>query len=96
MPRYVAALDAVEPTLPDAVAAAPKNDAQSEALPVSAANSFKEKFEQGVISSLELTTVDNNYLSAESAYLSAKLDVLRAKNDLETLTGEVYNKTNNK
>ncbi len=53
--------------------------------------SLKTKFEQGVISSLELTTADNNYLSAESDYLSAKVEALRAKNDLETLTGEVYN-----
>ena len=58
--------------------------------------SLKKKFEQGVISSLELTTADNNYLSAESDYLSAKLEALRAKNDLETLTGEVYNQKNNK
>lgn len=54
--------------------------------------SLKSKFEQGVISSLELTTADNNYLKAESDYLTAMLEVLKAQNDLETLTGVVNSK----
>jgi outer membrane protein TolC len=53
--------------------------------------SLKTKYEQGVISSLELTTADNNYLKAESDYLTSMLEVLRAQNELNTLTGVVNN-----
>ncbi|QGY46670.1 TolC family protein [Maribellus comscasis] len=53
--------------------------------------SLKTKYEQGVISSLELTTADNNYLNAESDYLTSMLEVLRAQNELNTLTGIVNN-----
>ncbi len=53
--------------------------------------SLKTKYEQGIISSLELTTADNNYLQAESDYLTSMLEVLRAKNELNTLTGVVNN-----
>lgn len=52
-------------------------------------DNLKQKYEQGVISGLELTTADNNYLKAESDFLSAKLDVLKAQNELNTLTGNV-------
>ena len=47
------------------------------------------KYEQGMISSLELTTADNNYLKAESDYLTAILEVLKAQNELNTLIGKV-------
>ena len=53
--------------------------------------SLKSKYEHGMISSLDLTTADNNYLQAETDYLSAVLEVLRAQNDLDTLTGKVNN-----
>ena len=53
--------------------------------------SLKTKYEQGVISSLELTTADNNYLKAESDYLNSMFEVLRAQNELNTLTGVVNN-----
>lgn len=52
---------------------------------------LKRKYEQGMISGLELTTADSNYLQAESDYLSSILDVLQAQNALNTLTGEIVN-----
>lgn len=52
---------------------------------------LRRKYEQGMISSLELTTADNNYLQAESGYLAAILDVLQAQNSLDKLTGEILN-----
>jgi len=50
---------------------------------------LKRKYEQGMISGLELTTADNNYLQSESNYLNSILEVLQAQNELETLTGEI-------
>lgn len=52
---------------------------------------LKRKYEQGMISGLELTTADNNYLQAESEYLNAMLEVLQAQNELNTLTGKIIN-----
>jgi len=52
---------------------------------------LRRKYEQGMISSLELTTADNNYLQAESQYLTAMLEVLQAQNALNTLTGRIVN-----
>ena len=52
---------------------------------------LRRKFEQGLISSLELTTADSNYLQAEAEYLSAMLEVLQAGNALDTLTGKILN-----
>jgi outer membrane protein len=49
--------------------------------------SLRRKFEQGMISGLELTTADSNYLQAESEYLTSLLEVLRSRNALEALTG---------
>lgn len=51
---------------------------------------LRRKFSQGLISSLELTSADNNYLKAESDYLQAALEVLQAHNELKTLLGEVH------
>ncbi|MGQ8335917.1 TolC family protein [Sunxiuqinia sp. A32] len=48
---------------------------------------LKQKFDQGMISSLELTSADNNYLKAESDYLQAAFELLQAQNELKTLTG---------
>jgi outer membrane protein len=50
---------------------------------------LKRKYQQGMISGLELTTADNNYLQSESNYLTSMLEVLQAQNELETLTGEI-------
>jgi outer membrane protein len=52
---------------------------------------LRRKYEQGMISSLELTTADNNYLQAESEHLTAMLEVLQAQNALNTLTGKIVN-----
>ncbi len=52
---------------------------------------LKRKYEQGMISSLELTTADSNYLQAESDYLMSMLEVLRSRNALDTLTGKIIN-----
>lgn len=52
---------------------------------------LKRKYEQGMISGLELTTADNNYLKAESDHLMAMLEVLQAQNALDTLTGKIIN-----
>ncbi len=52
---------------------------------------LKRKYEQGMISSLELTTADTNYLKAESDYLMSLLEVLQARNELNTLTGNILN-----
>ena len=52
---------------------------------------LKRKYEQGMISSLELTTADTNYLKAESDYLMSVLEVLQARNELNTLTGKILN-----
>jgi outer membrane protein len=51
----------------------------------------KQKYEQGMISGIELTTADNNYLQAETEYLNSMLEVLQAQNELNTLTGEIIN-----
>ena len=50
-------------------------------------NSMKVKYEQGVISSLDLTTANSNYLQAENTYISAMLSLLQAQTDLEKLLG---------
>jgi outer membrane protein len=52
---------------------------------------LRRKFEQGMISGLELTTADSNYLQAESEYLTSLLEVLRSRNSLETITGSIIN-----
>ena len=52
---------------------------------------LRRKFELGLISRLELTTADSNYLQAEAEYLSAMLEVLQAGNALDTLSGKILN-----
>jgi len=52
---------------------------------------LQRKYDQGMISSLELTTADSNYLQAESDYIMSILEVLQAKNALDKLTGEILN-----
>lgn len=53
--------------------------------------SLRRKYEQGMISSLELSTADSNYLQAESEYLTSMLEVLQSQNALNTLTGKIVN-----
>lgn len=50
---------------------------------------YRQKFDHGMISSLELTTADNNYLQAESAYLQATMQVLQAQNELDKIKGKL-------
>jgi outer membrane protein len=52
---------------------------------------LQRKYDQGMISSLELTTADSNYLQAESDFLMSILEVLQAKNALDKLTGKILN-----
>ncbi len=52
---------------------------------------YRQRFDQGMISSLELTTADNNYLKAESDYLQAAMELLQAQNELNKLTGQLRN-----
>jgi outer membrane protein len=51
--------------------------------------SLKLKYEQGMISGLDLITADNNYLRAETDYISAKMQVLTSRLQLEKLYGEI-------
>ncbi|MBN2520754.1 MAG: TolC family protein [Bacteroidales bacterium] len=46
---------------------------------------YERKYNQGIISSLELTTVNNNYLIAQNNYISSILFVLQSKLALDKL-----------
>ena len=48
-------------------------------------DSYRRKFEQGMASSLDLTQANSNYLDAESNYLSAIMEVMNAKLQLDKL-----------
>jgi outer membrane protein TolC len=48
-------------------------------------NNINLKYQQGLVSSLDLTTANNNYLQAESGYITALVQVLNAKLDLDKL-----------
>lgn len=48
-------------------------------------NNYKNKYNQGVLSSLALTQANSNYLSAETSYASACLDLLMAQTKLQKL-----------
>jgi outer membrane protein TolC len=48
-------------------------------------DSYRRKFEQGMATSLELTQANSNYLDAESNYLTAIMDVMNAKLQLDKL-----------
>lgn len=50
-------------------------------------NKFASKFEQGMVSSIDLNTTNNNYLAAESNLLSSMLNLLKAKSEFERLYG---------
>lgn len=48
-------------------------------------DSYRMKFEQGMATSLELTQANDNYLNAENNYLTAILEVMNAKLQLDKL-----------
>lgn len=50
--------------------------------------SIRRKYEEGIISSLELTQANSNYLQAENNYVSSVMDLLKSKLALDKL----YNK----
>jgi len=52
-------------------------------------NSLKLKFEQGLISGLDIVTADNNYLKAETDYLSAIYQVLQTSLELDKIYGKL-------
>ncbi len=51
--------------------------------------SLKLKYEQGLISGLDLIGADNNYLRAESDYITAMMQVLNSRLYLEKLYGNI-------
>jgi outer membrane protein len=48
-------------------------------------NSFTLKFQQGIVTSLDLTVANDNYLQAENNLITATMELLRADLDLEIL-----------
>lgn len=52
-------------------------------------SSLKLKYEQGIISGLDLINADNNYLRAETDYLSAMMQVLQSEVQLKKLYGNL-------
>ena len=50
---------------------------------------YERKFNQGIISSLDLTKANENYLNAQSNYLSALFEVLRSKLALDKLLNNI-------
>jgi outer membrane protein len=48
-------------------------------------DSYRRKFQQGMASSLDLTNANSNFLQAESNYMSAIMDVMNAKLQLDKL-----------
>ncbi len=51
--------------------------------------SLKNKYEQGMISGLDLVAADNNYLRSETDFISAMMQVLNARLQLEKLYGNI-------
>ncbi|HNS17150.1 MAG TPA: TolC family protein [Bacteroidales bacterium] len=51
--------------------------------------SYQFKYEQGVSSSLDLATANNNYLQAEADYLESIITLLNARLDLEKLMNKI-------
>ncbi len=52
-------------------------------------NSMLNKYQQGVISTLELTQANGNYLQAESNYVSSMMDLLKSKLALDKLYNNI-------
>ena len=46
---------------------------------------YRNKYNQGVLSSLDLTQANSNYLQAETSYATASLDLLQAHTKLSKL-----------
>ncbi len=51
--------------------------------------SIRRKYAQGMISGLDIVTADNNFLRAETDYISAMMQVLTARLQLEKLYGNI-------
>ncbi|MBN1597721.1 MAG: TolC family protein [Bacteroidales bacterium] len=51
--------------------------------------SYQNKYRQGMVSSLELTQANNNYLQAESNYISAAIKLLQSKLSLDKLNNRI-------
>ncbi|MBN2347612.1 MAG: TolC family protein [Bacteroidales bacterium] len=47
------------------------------------------KYQQGMVSSLDLTTANNNYLQAENNYINALMQVLQAQLELDRLLNKI-------
>ena len=52
-------------------------------------DNLKLKFEHGLISGLDLVNADNNFVKAETDYISAVYQVLSAQNELDRLYGQI-------
>ena len=52
-------------------------------------NNLKLKFEHGLISGLDLVNADNNYVRAETDYISAVYQLLHAQVELDKLYGQL-------
>lgn len=50
---------------------------------------IKLKYEQGMVSSLDLTTANNNYLQAENSYISAMMQLLDAQVEMDKLLNSI-------
>jgi len=50
---------------------------------------LKRKFEQGMISGLELVSADNNYVKAQTDYISSVFQVLQATVELDKINGKL-------
>lgn len=50
---------------------------------------IKLKYEQGLVSSLDLTTANNNYLQAENSYISAMMQLLDAQVEMDKLLNSI-------
>ena len=44
---------------------------------------MKMKYQQGIVSSLDLTTANSNYLQAENNYISALIQLLNAHTEMD-------------
>ena len=47
------------------------------------------KYQQGLVSSLDLTTANNNYLQAETSYINALMQLLNAQLELDKLLNKL-------
>ncbi len=52
-------------------------------------DNINNKYSQGMVSSLDLTTANNNYLQAENSYISSMMQLMEAQIELEKLLNEL-------